>query len=79
MAIERKCPYCGKEMARGYIYNGRNPVCWIPEKNTPPKLAFTKSKEGIQLSHVRSSVLSGYRAEAYYCDTCHMVLSKTIE
>lgn len=72
-----KCPYCAKEMSCGYIYNGRNPVSWIPRESRMPILGFLKPNNCVNLYHTHSSAWSGYRAEAFYCDSCHVVISKT--
>ena len=72
-----KCPYCSKEMSCGYIYNGRNPIHWIPNKKKHPLFAFKTAKDGINLYHTTSSILSGYSAEAFYCDVCRIVIAKT--
>lgn len=69
-----KCPYCEKEMSCGYLYNGRQPICWIPAEDCPPLLAFRKSAQGVTLRHKEASAVSGYKAEAFYCDACGIVI-----
>lgn len=68
-----KCPYCGKAMEVGYIHNGRNPVQWIPAGKKPPLLAF--SSDYVECKNEFS--MAGYRAEAFYCSTCRILLAKT--
>ncbi|MBQ2776600.1 MAG: MarR family transcriptional regulator [Peptococcaceae bacterium] len=74
-----KCPYCSKEMMYGSIYNGRNPIHWIPNDSKPSVLAFKTAKNSVILRHQTASVLNGYSAEAYYCADCRIVIAKTEE
>lgn len=46
-----KCPYCAKEMSCGYIYNGRNPVSWIPRESRMPIFGFLKPSNCVNLYH----------------------------
>ena len=72
------CPYCLKEMARGYIYNGSQPIQWIPDGKKPSKINFTVSGDGVKLNNRFSFFkISGYSAEAFYCDACAVVIAKT--
>ena len=74
-----KCPYCSKEMSIGYIYDPSNPIQWFSEGKKPPFIAvsFTASKDAVKLN---SKFKGGrYRAESFYCDTCHIVIAKTEE
>lgn len=72
------CPYCGKDMSEGYIFNGNQPNQWLPNGAMPARLIFTSSKKGIDLKN-RLSVFreGGYCAEAYHCDQCHVVIAPT--
>jgi hypothetical protein len=75
-----KCPYCEKEMHKGYIYNGNQPMELIPECKKPSRFAFSTSEEGVKLNNKFSMFKTGgYNAEAYCCDTCHIVVAKTEE
>ncbi|MBE6621189.1 MAG: MarR family transcriptional regulator [Ruminococcaceae bacterium] len=69
-----KCPYCSKEMECGYLYNGYQPVQWIPNDKKPSNFAFRATDDGVKLNN--EFTMRGYRAEAYYCKTCHIVISK---
>lgn len=69
-----KCPYCSKEMKIGYLYNGRQPIQWIPINKKPSIFNFT-IKDGVKLNNDFS--MSGYSADAHYCDVCNIVISKT--
>lgn len=64
-------------MSCGYIYNGRNPIQWIPDGIPPKNFAFKKARKGITLYHKQASILNGYSAEAFYCDACRVVIAKT--
>lgn len=72
-----ECPYCKKEMKPGYLYNGRQPLQWIPEDGRPSAFAFSTAKSSVSLRHKPSSGIGGYRAEAFYCDACRIVMTKT--
>ena len=70
-----KCPYCSKEMAQGYIHNGKQPVQWMPHGKKCSMFAFSAADGGVELNNKFS--MSGYCAEADYCDDCHIVIAKT--
>lgn len=73
-----ECPYCKKEMKPGYMYNGRQPLQWIPEDEKPSAFAFGTAKGSISLQHKPTfPAINGYRAEAYYCADCRVVMAKT--
>ena len=69
-----KCPYCNKEMSVGYIHNGSQPVQWTPNGKKPSAFRFSATDGGIKLNNKLS--FSGYNAEAFYCDACHIVIAK---
>jgi hypothetical protein len=71
-----KCPYCEKQMEKGYIYNGRKdaPLYWLPEDVKLPFLSIF-SKEKIQKQ--RGLVFDGAggfirhsRMTAHICKSC---------
>ena len=62
-----KCPYCGKEMSEGYLYNGKQPNQWLPRGITDKGITL-KNK----FSFFRES---GYSAEAFYCYQCRIVIA----
>ncbi|MBE6995908.1 MAG: MarR family transcriptional regulator [Ruminococcaceae bacterium] len=73
-----KCPYCSRDLALGYLYNGTQPVQWLPDGKKPSYLNFSVSENAVELQNSFSFFkVGGYAAEAYYCDTCHIVLAKT--
>lgn len=72
-----ECPYCKKEMSKGYIHSGRQPIHWIPDGVKPAMLAYNIAKGGVSLRHKPTSGIGGYRAEAYYCADCRVVMAKT--
>ena len=73
-----KCPYCGGEMFEGYLYNGSQPIQWMRKGAMPARIAFTKTDQGVTLKN-RFSLFkeSGYCAQAFYCDPCHVVIAPT--
>jgi hypothetical protein len=73
-----KCPYCGKEMPEGYIYNGQQPIQWLPKGIMPARIKFTKRDEGVDLKNKFSFFKeSGYSAEAFYCYACNIIIAPT--
>ena len=73
-----KCPHCGKEMSEGYIYNGQQPIQWLPKGVMPARIKFTKRDEGVDLKNKFSFLKeSGYSAEAFHCYECHIVIAQT--
>lgn len=75
-----KCPYCQEEMQSGYIHNSNQPVQWIPEGKKPSGFSFTVSDDGVTLSNeFKPFKANGYRAKAYYCNKCHLVIAPTKE
>lgn len=73
-----KCPRCGIEMSEGYIYNGQQPIQWLPKGVMPARMRFTKRDEGVDLKNKFSFLKeSGYSAEAFNCYACHIVVAPT--
>ena len=73
-----KCPHCGKEMLEGYLYNGQQPIQWLPNGVMPARIKFTKRDEGVDLKNKFSFFKeSGYRAEAFHCYACHIIIAPT--
>ena len=64
------CPYCSKEMAKGFI-NGSNNVRWYPEGAAIDEL--WPENEGTVLL-AKTGWVTSARAEAYYCGDCGMVI-----
>lgn len=74
-----KCPYCKKEMQRGYIPNGSQPVQWIPDGARPSHLSFSVAEQGISLiNQFKPLKAYGYKAEAHYCSDCKVIIAPTI-
>lgn len=66
-----RCPYCQKEMQRGYIPNGSQPVQWIPDGERPSVLSFSVTEQGVSLvNQFKPLKANGYKAEAHYCSDC---------
>ena len=73
-----KCPHCGKEMLEGYLYNGQQPIQWLPYGVMPARIKFTKRDEGGDLKNKFSFFKEcGYRAEAFHCNACHIIIAPT--
>lgn len=69
------CPCCNKEMQTGYIHNGNQPIQWIPEGKKPSAFRFSVTEDGVKLKN--KSGMSGYKATAYYCSNCSIVIAPT--
>ena len=73
-----KCPHCGKEMSEGYIFNGLQPVQWLPKGAMPARFVFSKRNVGVDLKNKFSFFKEGgYSAEAFHCDVCRVVIAPT--
>lgn len=73
-----KCPCCKNWMLSGYIPNGGQPVQWIPDGQKPAFFSFTTTERGITLVNKFSPFRTGgYRAKAYYCADCKLVIAPT--
>lgn len=70
-----KCPYCGTEMQKGYLHDHSQPVQWIPEGKKPSAWKGVPAKEGITLGEGSLWDWDGYRADAFYCPTCKIVIA----
>ncbi len=68
-----KCPNCQKEMRKGYFIDGGQPIQWIPE-GTKPSIWKTGVAEGAVVLG-DGSYWKNYRATAYYCAQCKMVVA----
>ena len=74
------CPYCQNEMPFGYIPSWSQPVQWLPDGKRPSMFAFTLAKSGIPLINQYNLLKAhGYKAKAYYCQKCKIVLAHTQE
>jgi len=57
------CPYCNKDLRKGYISNYRCNLIWTPEEKVNLPIRFIIRKQEV--------VLSKYtEATAYYCEEC---------
>ena len=73
-----KCPCCANEMVTGYLYNGSQPLEWLPNGVMPSRINWTTSGKGIPLKNkFKFFQESGYRADAFFCQYCHIVIAPT--
>ena len=70
-----KCPKCEREMKKGYLHNGTQPIQWIPE-NRKPSIWRGGVAEGAAVCG-EENFWKGYRAEAHYCSACKVVILPT--
>ncbi|NBH82311.1 MarR family transcriptional regulator [bacterium C-53] len=74
------CPCCQNEMQAGYIPNWSQPVHWLPEGKRPSIFSHTVTGSGVPLlNQFKPLSAFGYKAEAYYCQKCKMVIARTKE
>ncbi|MFR8172688.1 MAG: PF20097 family protein [Marvinbryantia sp.] len=66
-----KCPYCGKELEKGYIQSPR-PISWLPRKIKMFTGANFTEKGAVILSE--GSVLSAPCVIAYNCSSCKAII-----
>lgn len=66
-----KCPYCGAEMALGYI-QCRDGVVWDTKKRLVAALASLRSTSIVLASG--GGAFSGASALAYNCESCKKVI-----
>lgn len=66
------CPYCGKEMHLGSIYQDRYALKWIPEENDKGLLLQWLSK-GIRLTDLTTN----YSVDSFYCNKCEKIIIDT--
>ena len=69
------CPYCGKEMEKGFIY-GRDPVRWYPEDADTNGL-WPENEGTVMLARV--SLMTPAKAESWCCADCRMVITPVPE
>lgn len=67
-----KCPYCQREMKSGFVPNYDIPVQWIPQGRKGPSIRGQVGKDGIRVGD--GGYWRGYKAEAYYCGVCRIII-----
>lgn len=72
-----KCPRCAREMRKGYLHNTNQPVQWIPEGSKPSIFKTGVADGAVVLGE--NSFWTGYRADAWYCPACKMIIIPTGE
>ena len=70
------CPYCSKEMEKGFIRNARDSVRWYPEETDTS--GFWPENEG-SVMLAKLSWVTGAEAESWYCPDCRMVITPVPE
>ena len=70
------CPYCSKEMEKGFIRNARDSVRWYPEEADTS--GFWPENEGTVML-AKLSWVFGAEAESWYCPDCRMVITPVVE
>ena len=71
-----KCPYCEKEMAKGFILGG-NHIRWYPE-GADTMLMFPEEEGAVRLNATGGWVTAP-QAESWYCADCRMVITPVPE
>lgn len=70
-----KCPKCEREMRKGYLIDRECPIQWIPEGSKPPLFKTGVADEAVVLGG--GSFWGNYRADAWHCPACKMVVIPT--
>ncbi len=68
-----KCPSCQKEMHNGYVFERDQPIQWIPAESKP-SIWKTGVAEGSVVLGGGGFWTGGYKAEAFYCKNCKIVI-----
>jgi len=66
-----KCPYCEREMKKGYFIDREAPIQWIPEGSKPGLFKGSLAEGAVQLGG--GSFWKNYSATAWYCPACKIV------
>lgn len=70
-----QCPYCGKEMVKGYIYGDRYRLKWLPEDKK--LLMGIWANGGVSLG--TAGILGRPKVETYMCESCKKLIIDTVE
>lgn len=65
-----KCPYCGEEMIKGYIYGDRYKLKWMPEDKK--LLLGIWAMDGIKLGE--GGNFGRARAKSCFCHSCNKLI-----
>ena len=73
------CPYCNCEMQKGYLPGETKPVYWISEEERDTVFCCHVPDAGIELERAQTGKFlnMSYKACAYYCKKCRIVIAKT--
>ena len=71
-----ECPYCKKEMEKGFILGG-NHIRWYPE-GADTMMMFPEEEGAVRLNATGGLVTSA-KAESWYCADCRMVITPVPE
>jgi len=68
-----KCPYCQKEMKKGFVEcDGRASLIWLEENKKRSIISKMRDKDCIVLG--KRDLLNGVNVESNYCETCNKVI-----
>lgn len=67
-----KCPYCEREMQKGYIPTDNIPAQWLPNEKRQSLFKLKYSKDCKKI--VSENTAFGMHAIAYYCGDCGIIL-----
>ena len=71
-----ECPYCKKEMQKGFIFGG-NHIRWYPEG--ADTMMMLPEEEGAVRLNATGGLVTSARAESYYCADCRVVITPVPE
>ena len=66
-----KCPYCDKDMKKGFVRAlGRGGICWVKDKDL-----FSAPREDAEFFKIgKASWLTADHVPSFKCDSCEMII-----
>ena len=68
--VSMRSPYCASEMIRGYIYSGKNDICWIPDNEKNSWIINHPNKQQVILAKL--NLIKGCRIKVFRCASCQI-------
>lgn len=68
--VSMRYPYCASEMILGYIYSGKNDICWIPDNEKNSWIINHPNKQQVILAKL--NLIKGCRIKVFRCASCQI-------
>lgn len=65
-----ECPYCKEEMNEGFIYSGKNDICWTPIDKKSNFIINHPNKDQILLAKL--NFFKGCKIKVFRCNKCQV-------